>query len=115
MTGPRWPNGARAACSFTFDLDAETLWMARGVSEPVALSTGQRAIQPPGPVLDGWLAELDGIGEAGGIANFTFHPQIIGRPSRLACLKRLIGHARATPGVWIARLDDVATRYGSGG
>jgi peptidoglycan/xylan/chitin deacetylase (PgdA/CDA1 family) len=264
MTGPRWPNGARAACAFTFDLDAETLWMARGVSEPVALSqgtfgvleglprildllraahirasffvpawvaerhrdavraivadghevgchgdvhervrdldpaqeekilvrsldvlthvtgirprgyrapawqvsngtlgllarhgfhyssnfmdrltpyrhpavdgreiveipvawvlddapffmfTGQRAIQPPGPVLDGWLAELDGICEAGGIANFTFHPQLIGRPSRLACLKRLIGHARTTPGVWIARLDDVASHYGSG-
>lgn len=40
MTGPRWPNGARAACAFTFDLDAETLWMARGVSELVALSQG---------------------------------------------------------------------------
>ena len=130
MTGPRWPNGARAACSFTFDLDAETLWMARGVFEPVALSqgtfgvlddapffmfTGQRSIQPPGPVLDGWLAEFDGICEAGGIANFTFHPQIIGRPSRLVCLQRLIGHARTTPGVWIARLDEVAAHCGSRG
>ena len=25
---PRWPRDARAACAFTFDLDAETLWMA---------------------------------------------------------------------------------------
>jgi hypothetical protein len=38
MTG--WPHGARAACAFTFDLDAETLWMARGVNEPVTLSQG---------------------------------------------------------------------------
>src|SRR5262245_66068167 len=38
---PRWPGEARAACAFTFDLDAETLWMARGVSEPVALSQGR--------------------------------------------------------------------------
>jgi peptidoglycan/xylan/chitin deacetylase (PgdA/CDA1 family) len=36
-----WPNAARAACAFTFDLDAETLWMARGVTEPVTLSQGR--------------------------------------------------------------------------
>src|SRR3989337_194797 len=40
-TPPRWPRDTRAACAFTFDLDAETLWMARGVSEPVALSQGR--------------------------------------------------------------------------
>ncbi|MGH7275440.1 MAG: polysaccharide deacetylase family protein [Candidatus Rokuibacteriota bacterium] len=256
-----WPGGARAACAFTFDLDAETLWMARGVSEPVALSqgrfgpvealprildllrgaeihstffipawvvehypdavraivagghevgchgdvhervseldaekeeailtrsievitkqagktpagyrapswqlsertlgllmrhgfeyssnmmdrlapylheavdgaslveipvswvlddapyflfTGQRAIQAPGPVLQGWLAEFDGICEAGGVANFTFHPQIIGRPSRFACLRELVEHAKKTPGVWIARLDEIAAHW----
>src|SRR5215831_4479457 len=37
----RWPNDARAACAFTFDLDAESLWIARGVHEPVALSQGR--------------------------------------------------------------------------
>jgi hypothetical protein len=25
---PRWPGDTRAGCAFTFDLDAETLWMA---------------------------------------------------------------------------------------
>ena len=258
MTAPRWPHGARAACAFTFDLDAETLWLARGVNEPVALSqgtfgvrealprildllrhseisasffvpawvaehhpgavksivdaghevgchgdvhekvsdldaaqeekilarslqiltaqagrrpvgyrapawqlsastlsllarhgfeyssnmmvrlrpylhpasegrrlveipvawvlddapffmfTGQRAIQAPGPVLQGWLTELDGISETGGITNFTFHPQIIGRPSRFACLRELVEYARRTPKLWLARLDAVA-------
>ncbi|HTO13763.1 MAG TPA: polysaccharide deacetylase [Candidatus Binatia bacterium] len=258
MTAPRWPQGARAACAFTFDLDAETLWLARGVNEPVTLSqgtfgvlealprildllrqaeipasffvpawvaehhpdavtsivagghevgchgdvhekvsdldagqeekillrsidvltkqagrrpigyrapawqlsprtlallarhgfeyssnmmdrlrpylhpaadgrrlveipvswvlddapffmfTGQRAMQPPGPVLQGWLTELDGITEVGGVTNFTFHPQIIGRPSRFACLRELIGHARRTPKLWLARLDAIA-------
>jgi peptidoglycan/xylan/chitin deacetylase (PgdA/CDA1 family) len=261
MTAPRWPSGARAACAFTFDLDAETLWMARGVSEAVALSqgrfgpvealprildllrameirasffvpawvaehypdalsaivaggheagchgdvhervtdldaaaeekillrsldvlkrlagrtpvgyrapawqlsertlgllarhgfayssnmmdrlvpylheavdgvsvveipvswvlddapyflfTGQRAIQPPGPVLQGWLTEFDGICEVGGVANFTFHPQLIGRPSRFACLRELVEHAKRTPRVWIARLDEIAAHW----
>jgi peptidoglycan/xylan/chitin deacetylase (PgdA/CDA1 family) len=258
MIAPRWPHGARAACAFTFDLDAETLWLARGVTEPVALSqgafgvrealprildllrqteisasffvpawvaehhpgavtaivtgghevgchgdvhervsdleaaqeeqiltrsievltrlagrrptgyrapawqlsprtlpllarhgfeyssnmmdrlrpylhpehegrrlveipvswvlddapfflfTGQRSIQPPGPVLQGWLTELDGITEVGGVTNFTFHPQIIGRPSRFACLRELIEHARHTPKLWVARLEQIA-------
>src|SRR5438876_786947 len=36
----RWPHGNRAACAFTFDLDAESLWLARGVNEPVTLSQG---------------------------------------------------------------------------
>jgi peptidoglycan/xylan/chitin deacetylase (PgdA/CDA1 family) len=258
MSAARWPHGARAACAFTFDLDAETLWLARGVTEPVTLSqgafgvhealprildllrqfevrasffvpawvaghhpdavaaivagghevgchgdvhervsdldaaaeekilarsvealtriagrrpvgyrapawqlsertlgllvrhgfeyssnmmdrlrpylhpplegrrlveipvswvlddapfflfTGQRAIQPPGPVLQGWLTELDGITEVGGVTNFTFHPQIIGRPSRFACLRELVEHARHTPRLWVAGLDQIA-------
>src|SRR4029453_4456828 len=64
---------------------------------PYFLFTGQRAMQPPGPVLQGWLTEFEGITAMGGVTNFTFHPQIIGRPSRLACLQELIDHARHTP------------------
>ena len=258
---PRWPNDARAACAFTFDLDAETLWIARGIHEPVTLSqgrfgpvealprilrllraaemwasffipawvaqhypdavkaiaaegheigchgdehervselpldrereilvkslevltplagarpvgyrapswqlsaetlgllvrngfeyssnmmdrlapylhpavegralvelpvswvlddapffmfTGQRSIQAPGPVLQGWLTEFEGITAVGGLTNFTFHPQIIGRPSRLTCLKELIDHVRHTPRVWVARLCDIAAHF----
>jgi peptidoglycan/xylan/chitin deacetylase (PgdA/CDA1 family) len=38
---PRWPGETRAACAFTFDMDAETLWMARDIHEPVTLSQGR--------------------------------------------------------------------------
>jgi len=34
---PRWPGETQAAGAFTFDMDAETLWMARDIHEPVAL------------------------------------------------------------------------------
>jgi peptidoglycan/xylan/chitin deacetylase (PgdA/CDA1 family) len=80
---------------------------------PFFLFTGQRAIQAPGPVLQGWLTEFDVIREWGGIATFTFHPQLIGRPSRFACLRELIEHARRSPRVWIARLDEVAAHWRS--
>lgn len=258
MAAPGWPHGKRAACAFTFDLDAETLWLARGVNEPVTLSqgtfgvqealprildllrqadirasffvpawvaehhpdavksivagghevgchgdvhekvsdlepaqeekillrsvevltrragqrpvgyrapawqlspntlgllarhgfeyssnmmdrlrpylhaaaegrrlveipvswvlddapffmfTGQRAMQAPGPVLQGWLTELEDITDVGGVTNFTFHPQIIGRPSRFACLRELVEYARRMPTLWLARLDAIA-------
>ena len=75
---------------------------------PFFMFTGQRAMQAPGPVLQGWLTELDGITEVGGVTNFTFHPQIIGRPSRFACLRELLDHARHTPKLWLARLDAIA-------
>jgi len=78
---------------------------------PYFLFTGQRAMQPPGPVLQGWLTEFEGITEAGGVTTFTFHPQIIGRPSRLACLRELIDHVRHTPRVWIATLRDIAAHW----
>ncbi len=46
-----------------------------------------------------------------GMTNFTFHPQIIGRPSRLACLRELIDHVRHTPRVWIATLGEISAHY----
>ncbi|TMQ25541.1 MAG: hypothetical protein E6K82_06610 [Candidatus Rokuibacteriota bacterium] len=132
MTAPRWPHGARAACAFTFDLDAETLWLARGVTEPVALSQGtfgpaealprilellHQAEIPASFFVPAWVAEhhpdavkaIVAAGhEVGGVTTFTFHPQIIGRPSRFACLRELIEHARRTPKLWLARLDAIA-------
>ena len=78
---------------------------------PFFMFTGQRSIQAPGPVLQGWLTEFEGITAVGGLTNFTFHPQIIGRPSRLTCLKELIDHVRHTPRVWVARLCDIAAHF----
>ena len=80
---------------------------------PYFMFTGQRSIQAPGPVLQGWLTEFGGIAETHGMTNFTFHPQIIGRPSRLACLRELIDHVRHTPRVWIAPLGEIATHWRS--
>ena len=80
---------------------------------PFFLFTGQRSMQPPGPVLQGWITEFEGITEARGVTNFTFHPQIIGRPSRLACLRELIDHVRHTPRIWVACLSEMSTHWRS--
>jgi peptidoglycan/xylan/chitin deacetylase (PgdA/CDA1 family) len=78
---------------------------------PYFLFTGQRSIQAPGPVLQGWLTEFDGISEAGGVTTFTFHPQIIGRPSRLACLRELVDYVQHSPRVWTASLGEISEHW----
>jgi len=78
---------------------------------PFFLFSGQRSLQAPGPVLQGWLTEFEGITAGHGVTNFTFHPQLIGRPSRLACLRELIDYVRHTPRVWIAPLADISAHW----
>jgi peptidoglycan/xylan/chitin deacetylase (PgdA/CDA1 family) len=78
---------------------------------PFFLFSGQRSMQAPGPVLQGWLTEFEGITSLHGVTNFTFHPQIIGRPSRLACLRELIDHVRHTPRIWTASLAEISAHW----
>jgi peptidoglycan-N-acetylglucosamine deacetylase len=78
---------------------------------PFFLFSGHRNIQAPGPVLQGWFTEFEGITAAQGVTTFTFHPQLIGRPSRLACLRELIDHIRHTPRVWVAPLVDISAHW----
>jgi len=78
---------------------------------PFFMFTGQRSMQAPGPVLQGWITEFDGITEAGGVTTFTFHPQIIGRPSRFACLRELMDYARHTPRLWVAPLFEIGAHW----
>jgi peptidoglycan-N-acetylglucosamine deacetylase len=80
---------------------------------PFFLFSGQRSMQAPGPVLQGWLTEFEGITAVHGVTNFTFHPQLIGRPSRLACLRELIDYVRHTPRIWIAPLAEISAHWRS--
>ena len=66
-----------------------------------------RTIRSPREVYEVWSAEIDGIAELGGHVMLTMHPQIIGRPSRLKMLDRIIGELKER-GAWIATARDVA-------
>lgn len=54
-----------------------------------------------------WNEEFEGISAAGGCTIFTMHPQIIGRPSRLAMLDELIGRVTQRD-VWVATCAEIA-------
>ncbi len=69
-----------------------------------------RRISTPGEVREIWEAEFAGIRELGGAFVLTMHPQVIGRPSRLALLDAFIDHVRRHSDVWVATCRELAGR-----
>jgi peptidoglycan-N-acetylglucosamine deacetylase len=67
-----------------------------------------RSMQPPSVVQEIWQAEFDAMYDEDRMFMLVMHPQIIGRPSRLAMLERLLEHIASRTDVWLARCDEVA-------
>jgi peptidoglycan-N-acetylglucosamine deacetylase len=55
-----------------------------------------------------WKEEFDGIRAYGGSYILTMHPQVSGRPARLALLDRMIEYVKAHDDVWIATCAEIA-------
>ncbi len=66
-----------------------------------------RVMMPPSSVLEHWTAEFDTLYAENKCFVLAMHPQIIGRPSRITLLDRLIRHIKERPNVWFARCDEV--------
>lgn len=70
--------------------------------------------RPPVPkhdVLAIWTDELAELHAWGGLATIVMHPQITGRPMRLATLREFIAFARTLDGVWFATCKQVADAF----
>jgi peptidoglycan/xylan/chitin deacetylase (PgdA/CDA1 family) len=80
--------------------DAPHFWFARDY--------WTKRIAPASEVEMIWLEELDGIRKLGGLCVFTMHPQVIGRPSRLAMLDRVITGVKADERAWVATCAEIA-------
>lgn len=63
----------------------------------------------PSKVEEIWRGDFDGLyAEArDGCLVLTMHPQIIGRPHRMAMVERVIQHIKAHEGVWFATMNDI--------
>lgn len=57
-----------------------------------------------------WEEEFLGIRRIGGACVFTMHPQVIGRPSRLAFLEDFAGFVTGHDDVWVATTAEIASR-----
>jgi len=58
-----------------------------------------------------WRDEFLGMYEWGGLFDLTMHPQLIGQPSRLLWLRRLIHFIREHPDAWWATGHEVAEHW----
>jgi peptidoglycan/xylan/chitin deacetylase (PgdA/CDA1 family) len=83
--------------------DAAHFWFSNGAD-------WTRSISAPSTVREIWWGELDGIVALGGACIITMHPQVIGRPHRLAFLEQFIDDVQARGDVWIATCAEIADR-----
>lgn len=67
-----------------------------------------KTIRSVGEVEPIWTEEFDGYRRLGGAFILTMHPQLIGRPSRLPLLDRMLARATAAPDVWVATCGVIA-------
>lgn len=67
-------------------------------------------IKPVAGVVDGWALELDAMRREGCLFVLTMHPFAVGRASRLAGLRKLVGHAQAAGDVEFLTGADAAGR-----
>tara|TARA_Y100000815_G_scaffold31256_1_gene26092 strand:+ start:602 stop:1435 length:834 start_codon:yes stop_codon:yes gene_type:complete len=70
-----------------------------------------RPMFPNSHVLEIWKAEFREIYRWGGLFDLVMHPQITGRPSRIAMLREMVGFIRTFPGVWFATGAEVAEAW----
>ncbi|HWY46206.1 MAG TPA: polysaccharide deacetylase [Bryobacteraceae bacterium] len=67
-----------------------------------------RVMMPPSAVFEHWSAEFDQLYAERKAFVLAMHPQIIGRPSRITLLERLIQHIQRHPDIQFYRCDQLA-------
>lgn len=65
-------------------------------------------IETPRKAHELWTSEFEGLHEVGGCWVLTNHPFLSGRTGRAKHLSELMAEVKATPGVWIASLEEIA-------
>jgi peptidoglycan-N-acetylglucosamine deacetylase len=121
-----------AEYDFRYDSSLQDDWrpyrlrLSTGVSGPIELPwhwslddapymlfslKNPRPIMTNSHVLEIWREEFQAIYESGGLFNLVCHPQVIGRPSRLALLREFIRFTTKFPRVWYATGQEVAETW----
>ncbi len=90
---------------WTFD-DAPHFWFD--------LRSWNKSIRTAAEVRALWEEEIEGMRRIGGLVMLTMHPQIIGRPGRVAMLEDFLLWARSLPGVRFSTAHAVADAARSG-
>ena len=74
---------------------------------------GSGVIESPAKALEMWTLELEATHRFGTAFVLTCHPFLSGRPARALALERLIERMRATPGLWLPTMGELAAHIDS--
>lgn len=80
-------------------------WVHFGFCSSPTLGNG---ISSPSKVFETWSEEFLGYHQFGGCFVLTLHPFVIGRPSRIRLLDRILRLIKGTENVWVATLEQIA-------
>jgi peptidoglycan/xylan/chitin deacetylase (PgdA/CDA1 family) len=75
------------------------------------------SVKTPRPIMTNshireiWQEEFKEIHRWGGFYNLVMHPQLSGRPSRIALLREMIAFMRGFEGVWFATCTEIAEAW----
>ena len=78
-------------------------------------SVNHGGISSPQNVFEVWSTEFAGYHRFNGCYVLTMHPFVIGRPSRIALLEKMIEYINQFDGVWWATLEEIAEYCASAG
>lgn len=70
--------------------------------------SGSGLIETPAKARELWTSEFEALHDEGGCWVLTNHPFLSGRPGRARQLGELMAEVTATPGVWVASLEEIA-------
>ncbi len=70
-----------------------------------------KPLYPKSAVLEMWQDTFTELHAWGGASTIVMHPQVTGRPMRLALLREFIHFARGVEGVWFATCAEVAEAF----
>lgn len=89
-------------------IELPTHWSVADANYALTSIRHPRVIQTNDHIFTIWKDEFDAHYEWGGLFNLVLHPQVIGRPSRVALLRRFIEYTRQFEGVWYATGTEIA-------
>ena len=92
-------------------IELPTHWSLGDANYALTSIRHPRPIMTPEHMFAIWKAEFDELYRWGGLFNLVMHPQVIGRPSRVALLRQFMAYTRRFPDVWYATGIDVALAF----
>ncbi|MBV9522065.1 MAG: polysaccharide deacetylase [Alphaproteobacteria bacterium] len=92
-------------------VELPTHWSLGDANYALTAIRHPRTIMPNAHILQIWQDEFTELYRWGAYVNLVLHPQVIGRPSRLALLRQFIAFTRRFPGVWYATGAEIAEAF----